>query len=258
MKGRKPGAAGALILSALLLPVSSCKDEAPVAPDASEQLQSPSLRAASPYDPGQIRLRPASAGDPAPHDPRSLGMRVICLGGAALGAGEGEAHRFANGLGCEVNTIDKNGIPDEEAIVRTARNRIKGKLLSEIQRLDFFYAGQDAFNGFLRLTIYLDQCAPAENPGTASAGCPPGESTDGEADSRAEIFNRDCNDGDAQVGAARVVDDPSCVIYHGDHSHPNWTDFVTAHPGTRVAQDLDPFILVTQTGHWLVYRVALL
>jgi len=113
--------------------------------------------------------------------------------------------RFRTNHGCEFNTLGPN--QPAAAIAITAQDRLKGKKLTAIDRLDFFFAGGPPIGGAPRLSIPIDECDLEHTVSTTTnsgSGCPAGSSqTDSDFDDFAFIDALGCNDGDAFVGALR-------------------------------------------------------
>ncbi len=263
----KPRTLGVLALPAFVLAVVSCNEanETPAAPSTPSSPQSPALGRG--LDPSKVRvpapsaaslaaasqetvemapvdpaLAATSGGDLAPHDPTPVGMRVECIDGFEGTGGavpNGEAYRFKNNKGCELNTFDGDADPNNNAaFVVTTQNRLKGKKLTQIQRLDFYYAGGPPVGGSPRWSLPID-VAP----------------TDGVTDGYAFIDVVGCNDGDGYVGALRGDDDGTCSVAFGADVFANFSAFEAAYPDARVAKDAVAFIAMDQPGHYLIYRV---
>ena len=257
---------GALTLPALVLLVS-CNDanETPAAPSGSPSTpQAPAVGHG--LDPSKVRIPAPSAAslaaaaqdevemspvDPAlaaasspraPHDPIQNGMRVECItgeDGTGIPGFHGDARRFENDKGCELNTNDGDADPNNNAaFVVTTRNRLKGKKLTQVQRLDFYYAGGQAVGGSPRWSLPIDETGDRLFDG-----------------SYAFIDVQGCNDGDTYVGALRGDDDGTCSVAYGGTVYANFSAFEAAYPGARIAKDVTPFIAMDQAGHYLIYRV---
>ncbi len=169
-------------------------------------------------------------------------MRVECVSGeegTGIAGFHGQAKRFENNKGCELNTNDGDGDPNNNAaFVVTTRNRLDGKKLTQLQRLDFYYAGGQAVGGSPRWSLPIDETGDRLFDG-----------------SYAFIDVQGCNDGDTSVGALRGDDDGTCSVAYGGTVYPNFSAFEAAYPGARIAKDRDPFIAMDQPGHYLIYRV---
>lgn len=257
---------GALALPALVL-VVSCNEanETPAAPSGHPGTpQAPALGRG--LDPSKVRIPAPSAAslaaaaqdevdmapvDPAlaahssltaPHDPTVTGMRVECINGedgTGIPGFHGEAIRFKNTRGCELNTNDGDADPNNNAaFVVTTQNWLKGKKLTQVQRLDFYYAGGQPVGGSPRWSLPIDETGDRLFDG-----------------SYAFIDVLGCNDGDPYVGALRGDDHGTCTVAYGANLYPNFSAFEAAHPDARIAQDAVPFIIMDQPGHYLIYRV---
>jgi hypothetical protein len=261
---------GALAVPGLLLISCNDSNETPAAPTPSD-ISKPTPARGGHLDPAKVRLPQASAqelaaavredegdqalmapadpamaatssSDLAPHDPTPVGMRVQCIDGdegTGIPTFNGEAYRFKNNKGCELNTNDGDADPNNNAaFVVTTQNKIRGKKLTQIQRLDFYYAGGPPVGGSPRFSIPIDE-AP----------------TDGTTEGYAFVDVLGCNDGDAYVGALRGDDDGTCTVSYGANTYPNFSAFEAAYPDARIATDAVTFIALDQPGHYLIYRV---
>jgi len=257
---------GTLALPALLL-VVSCNEanETPAAPSGTPTTsQTPSvgrgldpklvripapsaasLAAAAQEDVGMEAVDPglaATSSPLAPHDPTRVGMRVECIDGedgTGIPGFGGEAYRFKNNKGCELNTNDGDADPNNNAaFVVTTQNRLKGKKLTQIQRLDFYYAGGQPVGGSPRWSLPIDEDGDRQFDG-----------------SFAFIDVLGCNNGDPYVGALRGDDDGTCTVGYGANTYANFSAFEAAYPGARIAANADAFIAMDQPGHYLIYRV---
>jgi hypothetical protein len=169
-------------------------------------------------------------------------MRVECIDGedgTGVPGFHGTAVRFGNNKGCELNTNDGDADPNNNAaFVVTTFNQLKGKKLTQMQRLDFYYAGGQPTGGSPRWSLPID------------------ETGDGQFDgSYAFIDVQGCNNGDPYVGALRGDDDGTCTVGYGANTYPNFSAFEAAYPDARVARNATPFIIMDQPGHYLIYRV---
>lgn len=186
----------------------------------------------------------------AKHDPTVVGQQVQCISGAE-GTGDptfhGEAKRFRNNKGCELNTTD--GAPLNAAFVVTTHNSLSNKKLTQVQQLDFYYAGGPPAGGSPRLSIPIDENGDGTWDFQGGAG------TEGFA----FIDALGCNDGDAYVGAVKGDDDPTCNVNYESVDYPTFSAFEAAFPGGRIAKNSQaaPFIAMDQPGHYLIYRVTL-
>jgi hypothetical protein len=195
-------------------------------------------------------VTPTLTGDLSPHDPTRAGQRLICLDGdEGAGAGfNGEATRFRNDMGCELNAIDGDLNPNNNAAFAVpVQNRISGKRLTAIQRLDFFYAGGPAIGGNPRLSIPIDEDGDGDF-----------EPFPNLADEQfAFIDALGCNNGDPHVGRVFGDDDPTCNVNYKSINYPNFSSFEAAFPNARIARNSEAvtFIAVDQPVHYLIYRV---
>jgi hypothetical protein len=255
---------GALALSALVL-VVSCNEanETPAAPpgppgapqspalgrglDPSKvSIPAPSAASLAAASQDQVEMAPvdpalaATLSDASPNDPTRVSQRVECLDGdEVVGGLNGEATRFKNFKGCELNTNDGDADPNNNAaFVFTTQNKLKGKKLTQVQRLDFYYAGGQPTGGSPRWSLPIDEDGDRLFDG-----------------SYAFIDVVGCHDGDPYVGALRGDDDGSCSVGYGPTVYPNFSAFEAAYPDARIAQDKTPFIIMDQPGHFLIYRV---
>jgi hypothetical protein len=183
------------------------------------------------------------------HDPTVAGMAVKCISGAE-GTGvpsfHGEARRFRFKPGCELNTFDGDADPNNNAaFVITTQNALSGKLLTQIQRLDFAYAGGPPSGGVPRLSIPIDENGDRH--------------FDYPTEQYAFIDASGCNNGDDNVGFVRGDDDPTCLVTYKGTTYQNFSAFEAAYPGGRIAPSAQAltFIAVDQPAHYLIYRVTL-
>lgn len=204
-----------------------------------------SLAAAEQEQVDMVPVDPALAAASSPtatHDPLVNGMRVECISGeegTGIPGFHGEAKRFKNNKGCELNTNDGDADPNNNAaFVVTTSNRLDGKKLTQVQRLDFYYAGGQPTGGSPRWSLPIDEDGDRLFDG-----------------SYAFIDVLGCNDGDPYVGALRGDDDGTCSVAYGATVYPNFSAFEAAYPGARIAKDRDAFIAMDQPGHYLIYRV---
>jgi hypothetical protein len=296
-----------ILATALFIPALafvSCKDDGnsnPVEPQVNTpQAQTPSY-VKSKVNVGSIRLPASSAqakaeaakiesgatlmtAGAAPHDPTLfLGSSVACFGGDQVDDGNpattytGTSFRFANGRGCENNTLDP-GPDGSVAIVTPTVSTVNGKLLDHTTRLEFTYAGGPPIGGSPRFSLFVDTCQPNDGQITVTHDCQsanpgsPGSSTDGVWDETVFIDNNNCNDGDGYVGTVAAKStagktDATCTIFfqgaNGSGSYPNWATYVANRTGARWArwfddahtQAVENFIIDDQPQHYLIYRV---
>lgn len=230
-------------------------------------------------------------GPHARHDPTVAGMRVDCVDGADFGYPPGTSDPFRNDQGCELNTMGGGA-----AIALPTSNQTRGKKVANVRRLEFYYAGGPQNGGAPRFSLFTDFCEAAPVPTAQTNGgqpkpCGPGRQTDGVWDETLFIDVNGCNDGDVYTGALLLKSipnsksDPTCNIYEtygadrvaGDpdgpgplladeHVHPNWSDYIGAHPGDRFAANFgasnnfaaaDNFIIADVPVHYLVYRIKM-
>jgi len=219
----------------------------------------------------------------APHDPAlALGMAVACFGGADVDDGDptttygGTSQRFANGRGCEHNTIEQ-GPNGSVAVTVPTIQLLPGKRLTHVTRLEFTFAGGPPQGGSPRMDLYVDTCQRTYQP-TAAHDCPAGTATDGIWDETVFIAADRCNDGDANVGSALIKSvpatktDQTCFIdvnggagVPGGETFNNWAEYVASRgPGARFAVTFGPAfgnapaendIISDQAQHYLIYRL---
>jgi hypothetical protein len=189
----------------------------------------------------------------AKHDPTVSGQTVKCLTGeqgTGIPGFHGEAKKFGNSKGCELNTNDGDADPNNAAAyVVTTVNALSNKKLTQVQQLDFYYAGGPPIGGAPRITIPID-----EN-GDGTWDYQGGTGTEGFA----FIDVPGCNDGDGYVGALKGDDDPTCNVNYESVDYPTFSAFEAAFPSGRVAKNsqASPFIAIDQPNHYLIYRVTL-
>ncbi|HEY8258911.1 MAG TPA: hypothetical protein VIG08_14730 [Gemmatimonadales bacterium] len=264
----------ALIVPALLL--VSCNDTADVPASPStpgSQLSTPtpavhrlnlkSLRvpkvsaaefaAAVKEDAANSSVTIETTGDKAPHDPTIAGQTVQCIDGdegTGIPGFHGEATKFRTNKGCELNTVDGDADPNNNAAyVVTTQNKLSGKKLTQVQQLNFYYAGGPAIGGNPRLSIPIDE----DGDGSFEFGFTP---TD---EQYAFIDALGCNDGDAYVGVVKGDDDPVCNVNYKGVDYPTFSAFEAAFTNGRIARNADAatFIALDQPTHYLIYRVNL-
>lgn len=105
-------------------------------------------------------------------------------------------------------------------------NQPARQLIGDISKLSFNYSGTGAVAGAPRFSIAI--------------------ATDGTGDTTAFFAFADivtCNNGSIEKGQLDVVNDPTCTIYAGSETFPNWASFVAAHPGYRIGNDEFTFII---------------
>lgn len=193
---------------------------------------------------------PTVTGDLSRHDPTRAGQLLFCLDGDE-GAGpgfNGEGTRFRNDMGCELNAMDGDLNPNNNAAFAVPRqNRISGKRLTAIQRLDFFYAGGPAIGGNPRLSIPIDDDGDGDFEPFPNL----------EDEQFAFIDALGCNNGDPFVGRVFGDDDPTCLVNYQGINYPNFSAFEAAFPNARIARNAEAvtFIAVDQPVHYLIYRV---
>ena len=103
--------------------------------------------------------------------------------------------------------------------------------LEDIAALSFTYSGSAAVGGSPRFSIELR-----------------GSDNDG-----AYVFvdALGCNNG---AGLVDVINDPTCLIYHGAETYPNWDAFVAAHPDATL---YFAFVAVDQPGNYTINNVTI-
>ncbi|HEY8197207.1 MAG TPA: hypothetical protein VIG04_09520 [Gemmatimonadales bacterium] len=222
----------------------------------------------------------------AAHDPTRSGMRIRCLDGAQFGYPSGTSDPFLapRDHGCELKTLGGGA-----AMALPYSNQTRGRKVSHTTRMEFYYAGGPQNGGAPRFSLFTDFCKyDVITISTSSVKpCGSGGTTDGEWDETLFIDVNGCNDGDPYVGAVLVKTSPNsktdatCNIYEtygadgiaGDpddggplladeHVHPNWADYVAAHPNDRFAvgykgEKFDNFIIADVPVHYLVYRIRM-
>jgi hypothetical protein len=259
-----------IVATALLVPALafvSCKDSGnsnpaePEIPNASTTKVAPSQASVRTFDVKQnAALASRGSGGfstavtgPAPHDPvAQQGVLVTCFSGVDVGPPfpgiyGGVSFTWANQRGCEINTFSGADDPDGLAAgAQLNRNRSQyfGKRLTAVRNLTFFYAGGPNVGGAPRFNIPIDECeatgasAGVSTQNTSTAGCDPGNATDGFYDGMLFADPNGCNDGDPYVGRLRVVQDPDCLLFYNRDgtTYPNFTAFKNTHPGARLAR----------------------
>ncbi|HKH03137.1 MAG TPA: hypothetical protein VKB08_20805 [Bradyrhizobium sp.] len=192
----------------------------------------------------------------APHDPTLPRMHVECLSGDEFGPYNGRAWNFRadHEHGCELNTFDGDAEPNNNAaIVATTIDRLGGRKVANTNQLFFYYAGGAPAGGSPRFSLFVDTNVDLN--------------FDGHSDETVFIAADRCNDGDAFVGrvqprAPNGQSDNTCLIDDDVHgTFANWADYLAfaAHANARYAATANgqPFIIVDQPAHYLVYRVQM-
>jgi hypothetical protein len=181
---------------------------------------------------------------PARHNPRSQGIYTVqCFEGATDSPGGGflgVCQRFSPTLdGAEINTFVQGPNGSYAGVTQTS-NFIRGRLLTGVVNLNFSYAGGPHVGGAPRLSIPIDK-AP----------------TNGTWDFFAFMDGPGCNDGDEFVGRIEGKSDNTCNVSADGIDYPNWTAFVAAHPGARIATNAVTFIIIDQPAHYVIWRIQI-
>ena len=191
----------------------------------------------------------------------SAGEKIKCFSGTEDGGFNGLCQKLSNiKNGANVATFDGDENPNNSyAGIYPAKSRIKGKLLSRVNEIEFHYAGGPPTGGAPRLSIAIDECRIVYENGETGTGYP-NCTTDGNYDSFAFIDANGCNKSDpdpyvdnAFVGEVDPGDDDTCNVNHKSIDYPNWEAFVATHPLDRIAKDQETFVIIDQPGHYLLY-----
>lgn len=117
-------------------------------------------------------------------------------------------------------------------------SNLGGRLLGDVNKLSFDYNGTGASGGSPRFSLPID------------------ENGDGVTEQYAFIDTLGCNTGDANVGTADAINDPTCLIWNGANSYANWAAFVAANPTYRISNNT-PFIIADQPGEFDITNIQL-
>jgi hypothetical protein len=114
---------------------------------------------------------------------------------------------------------------------------LAGTQLEDVKKLQFSYTGT-ATAGAPRFSIEI-------NP----------DGQEGSDTIYAFVSAYYCNNG---AGLVDVINDPTCTIYYGSESYPNWAAFVAAYPDATIADsDYPVFIIADEVGSWTISGVKI-
>jgi hypothetical protein len=232
----------ALVIPAMLLPLVSCNDSNRNPAEPSATIPSPTSTKLMPRT-ALSAAAVAMTTAPAKHNPRSQsGYLVNCFEGATDSPGGGflgVCQRMSpTNDGAEINTMVQ-GPNGSYAGVTPQSNFIRGRLIGNVQNLNFSYAGGPHAGGAPRLSIPID------------------EDNNGSWDHFAFMDAPGCNDGDEFVGRLEGRPDNTCLVSYNVQTFPNWKAFVTAHPTYKIATNAVTFIIVDQPAHYVIWGVQI-
>ena len=128
-----------------------------------------------------------------------------------------------------------DGDPDGDySGVYVLNSTLNGSTIGDVKQLSFNYTGTPTA-GSPRFSIPID---------TDGGGA---------TDFYAFVGAYYCNDGSGHVDA---INDPTCTIFAGAESFPNWASMVAAHPDWTISQDF-AFVIADDAGLWTVSNVKL-
>ena len=168
------------------------------------------------------------------------GNKFQCFSGTTDGGFNGTCTYTASGDGAVLNTVDSDLDPNNNyAGVYLQNTNLDGKLLADVNKLAFSYAGSGAAGGSPRFSIPID--------------------TDGDGDTEAYAFidTQGCNNGNPNTGTLDAINDATCTVWFQDVSYPNWAAFAAANPTYRIAKDALAFIIVDQPGTFTITNIQI-
>jgi hypothetical protein len=123
-------------------------------------------------------------------------------------------------------------------------NQPGGQLIGDISNLSFNYSGTGAAPGAPRFSIPISTTGGGPSSVTAFFAF-------------ADVVT--CNDGSTTKGQLDVINDPTCTIYAGSETFPNWAAFVAAHPTYAIANDNYTFVIQDSgSPQYTVFNVQIL
>lgn len=161
--------------------------------------------------------------------------KLLCFDGTTDGGFGGTCTLKGNGAKgpATLDNTDGNANGSYSGVF-VENSNLNGSLLKDAKQLSFSYTGT-ATAGSPRFSLAID--------------------TDGDADTDMFAFVSafHCSDG---AGLVDAINDPTCTVFVGSESFPNWAALVAAHPTWRFADDFS-FVIADDAGLWTVSGVKL-
>lgn len=167
---------------------------------------------------------------PAPHGvPTAPGQnKIACFDGTTDGGFGGTCTLNSNGAkGKATLSLTSSNPNGDYAGVFTPDSTMYGKLLSSLSQLSY---------------QYTTSITPM--PGNLSYNIPIDQNGDGSTEGYAFVDAFYCAGTNGNVD---IVNDANCTIWYLGNPYPNWTAFVTAFPGAKVATDNFVFVVAERT-----------